>query len=81
MEKWPNFFIVGAPRCGTTSLYEYLKQTPGIYMSTVKEPHYFSQSIDPALLYRTPIRDKKKYLALFQKATNEKAIGSQVQLT
>jgi len=29
----PNFFIVGAPRCGTTSLYEYLWQHPEVHVS------------------------------------------------
>jgi len=42
MEKWPNFFIVGAPKAGTTSLYEYLRKIPGVYMSAIKEPHFFS---------------------------------------
>jgi hypothetical protein len=42
----PDFFIVGAAKAGTTSLYEYLKQHPGIYFSPVKEPNYFSTDID-----------------------------------
>jgi len=75
MEKWPNFFIVGAPRCGTTFLYNYLKQIPGIYMSPVKEPGFFSVSIDPKLLLTKKIRDKKKYLKLFKGVTDEMAIG------
>src|SRR3972149_1266687 len=75
MEKWPNFFIVGAPRCGTTFLHNYLNQIPGIYMSKVKEPGYFSLSIDPNLKLTKPIRDKKKYLNLFKKVTDEVAIG------
>ena len=74
MERWPNFFIVGAPKCATTSLYEYLKQTPGVYMSPVKEPNFFSR-IDLVYLDPPPIRDKKKYLALFKKVKNEIAIG------
>ena len=37
----PNFFILGAPKCGTTSLHNYLNQHPDIYMSYKKEPHYF----------------------------------------
>ena len=41
----PNFFIVGAPKAGTTSLYRYLKQHPQIYMSPVKEPSYFASEI------------------------------------
>jgi len=39
--KLPNLFIVGAPRSGTTSLYNYLKQHPEVFMSPIKEPHYF----------------------------------------
>ena len=41
----PNFFIVGAPKAGTTSLYYYLDQHPDVYMSPVKEPHYFAEEI------------------------------------
>ena len=41
-ETIPNFFIAGAPKCGSTSLYHYLKQHPDIYMSPVKEPSYFA---------------------------------------
>lgn len=39
--KRPNFFIVGAPKCGTTSLAAWLSEHPGVYMSPVKEPRYF----------------------------------------
>jgi len=74
MEKWPNFFIVGAPRAGTTSMYEFLKRTPGVYMSAIKEPHYFSR-FKPQYMYGNPIRDKKKYLSLFKDVKNEVAIG------
>lgn len=37
----PDFVIAGAPRCGTTSLYSYLQQQPGIRMSRKKEPAHF----------------------------------------
>ena len=37
-----DFFIVGAPKAGTTSLYHYLNEHPKISMSSVKEPNYFS---------------------------------------
>lgn len=43
----PNFFIVGAPKAGTTSLYHYLAQHPDIYMSPLKEPTYFSLELRP----------------------------------
>ena len=41
----PNFFIVGAGKAGTTSLYHYLGQHPQIYMSRVKEPSYFASEV------------------------------------
>ncbi len=36
-------FIVGAPRCGTTTLASFLQQHPDVCFSAVKEPHYFTQ--------------------------------------
>ena len=39
--KQPNFFIVGAPKAGTTSLYTYLDQHPQVYMSPLKDPNFF----------------------------------------
>ena len=42
----PSFFIIGAPKCGTTSLYRYLTLHPNIIMSIPKEPHYFSDDIN-----------------------------------
>lgn len=74
-EIWPNFFIVGAIRSGTTSLYEYLKQISSIYMPTIKEPNYFTASIDKKQLFTKPISSEKKYLSLFKNVKNEKAIG------
>jgi hypothetical protein len=41
----PNFFLAGAPKSGTTSLYHYLDQHPEIYMSPIKEPNYFASEI------------------------------------
>ncbi len=43
---FPNCLIIGAPRSGTTSLYEYLNSHPDTYMSPVKEPDFFAS---PAL--------------------------------
>jgi hypothetical protein len=37
----PNLFVIGAPKCGTTSLDRYLDQHPSIAMSAVKEPKFF----------------------------------------
>lgn len=38
----PNFIVIGAPKSGTTSLYNYLKQHPDIYLPDQKELHYFA---------------------------------------
>jgi len=37
-----HFFIVGAPRCGTTALSRYLKAHPDICFTKPKEPNYFT---------------------------------------
>ncbi|HXG80837.1 MAG TPA: sulfotransferase [Sphingomicrobium sp.] len=39
----PFAFIVGAPRCGTTTLASFLQQHPDVCFSAVKEPHFFTQ--------------------------------------
>jgi len=41
----PNLFIVGAPKCGTTFLYHYLKKHPDIYFPNLKEPHFFGSDL------------------------------------
>ena len=45
MTKVPNLFIVGAPKCGTTFLYTYLKKHPDIYFPNFKEPHFFGSDL------------------------------------
>ena len=37
----PNLFLLGAAKCGTTTLYAYLDQMPDICMASPKEPHFF----------------------------------------
>ncbi len=59
----PNFLVIGAAKCGTTSLYHYLKQHPDVYMSPIKEPNHFSKDIHPedfSLEYK--IHEKAKNL-------------------
>lgn len=65
----PDFFIVGASKCGTTALYEYLNQHPEIFMSPEKEPAYFCTDLNPAR------RSEGEYLRLFSGAANEKRLG------
>lgn len=67
----PNFFIVGAPRCGTTAMYEYLRHHRQVFMPYRKEPVYFGSD----LAKRPPVLDKVGYLALFDQANDATAIG------
>jgi hypothetical protein len=63
--RWPEFFIVGAPRAGTTSLWDHLDRHPQIFMSPVKEPHFFC-SYKPAFV--PTVSDEEEYLRLFEDA-------------
>ncbi len=45
----PDFFLVGAPRCGTTALSKYLAQHPAVCFSKPKEPHFFTFSDEASL--------------------------------
>ncbi|WP_026102296.1 sulfotransferase domain-containing protein [Pleurocapsa sp. PCC 7319] len=68
----PNFFIVGAPKCGTTALSEYLREHPNIYMCDPKEPHFFNYDFEQ---YRV-VKTLEEYLSLFEASTSEHfAIG------
>ena len=59
----PNFFILGAPKCGTTSMATWLSQHPNIYMSPWKEPKYFDRDL------KTRFRlSREAYLTLFDNA-------------
>jgi hypothetical protein len=60
--EWPNLFVAGAGRCGTTSLWSYLRQHPQIFMSKLKEPHFFSRLASPQQRY---VHDEAEYKSLF----------------
>jgi hypothetical protein len=42
-----DFFLVGAARCGTTSLYNYLNNCEDVFLPKVKEPNFFSNVDSP----------------------------------
>ena len=77
MAHTPNLFIVGAPKSGTTSLYEYLKGHPQVFMSDPKEPCYFSADLafDNSGNFLVYERDAKLYDALFADAGDAKVVG------
>jgi len=72
-QRKPNFFIVGAPKCGTTALYTYLKTHPDVFMSPMKEPHYFATDFDMPRLAR--YQTEEAYMDLFQLAGDKKRVG------
>lgn len=57
---WPNLFVPGASKSGTTTLHHYLHQHPDIWMSADKETGFFSDD-------ERYITGKKYYLSLFEK--------------
>ncbi len=80
----PNFLIIGAAKAGTTSLYNYLKQHPQIYMSPVKETNFFAFEgeklnfagpRDNEYISSFSVTKFQDYQKLFQDAESEIAIG------
>jgi hypothetical protein len=64
----PNFFILGAAKSGTTSLYGYLHDHPEVHLSSIKEPSFFCSTFQ---LVSNPI----EYFNLFKCGVDKKAIG------
>ncbi len=81
-EKIPNLFIVGAPKCGTSSLHYWLSQHPEIFMSKPKEPRFFcTDQIKEADNFHNKkvdyfqYRQWEEYLNLFKTVGDEKIAG------
>ncbi|MBN1515813.1 sulfotransferase domain-containing protein [Candidatus Sumerlaeota bacterium] len=62
----PDFIIVGAPKCGTTALCQYLRDHPQIFIPKIKEPHFFSDDMPG---HRT-VNTEEEYLKFFRTATD-----------
>ena len=72
MKPLLNFFMVGAPKCGTTSMFYYLTQHPNVYDLWLKEPHFLCGDF-PRL---RGVADEAHYFGLFDRVTPEHlAIG------
>lgn len=65
---YPNLLIIGAMKSGTTSLHDYLKKHPDIFMSDPKEIHYYDN---------LSTLSKSEYLSHFK--SNKKVIGTTPQ--
>jgi Sulfotransferase domain len=68
----PNFFLVGAPRSGTTALYSLLKQHPDVYLAILKEPHFFGTDLT---VQPHTIREPELYFGLFADAGGRRCVG------
>lgn len=64
----PGFLIIGAAKCGTTTLYQYLARHPSIFMPEAKEPQFFS---DGAVYHR----GEAWYRSLFSAARDDQICG------
>jgi hypothetical protein len=80
----PNFLVIGAQKSGTTALYHYLRQHPQVYMSPVKEPHFFvfeNKDVDyrgprdREILSQMVVTEIEAYSKLFGGVTDETAVG------
>jgi hypothetical protein len=83
-KKFPNLFIVGAAKGGTTTLHYALGQHPDVFMSRKKEPGYFVwpeeelQFINNGKLITQPrflVNHLDDYLRLFEEGRDKKILG------
>lgn len=65
---WPNFLVIGAMKCATTSICDILAEHPQAFVSRPKEPNFFSNDAK----FRKGL---KWYLSLFAGAAGKIAIG------
>ena len=71
-----DFCILGAPKCGTTALYAYLRTNPQVFMPQIKEPHFYSDDIarfDDGL--NRPPQSRQDYCEMFASAADEQLLG------
>ena len=78
----PAFLVVGAARSGTTSVYGYLGQHPGIFVPAVKELNHLvhhpakrSPLQGPDVTYKTALRSREEYLQVFRGAPRGCVMG------
>ena len=71
----PNLLIVGAAKSGTTSLHNYLKQHPDIFMSNHKEPHFLINNEIGVNRIPKGINNLQDYSNLFSNGASQKYRG------
>jgi hypothetical protein len=79
----PNFLLIGAAKAGTSSIHNYLKQHPDVFLSSVKEPRFFAFDARHAeqdrpwdrLWADRLVTTREEYERLFDDVAEERAIG------
>jgi hypothetical protein len=79
----PNFLVIGAARAGTSSLWDFLRGHPQVFMSGMKETNFFAlEGITPRFqgpgdepLNHGAITDLMSYERLFEGVTHQRAVG------
>lgn len=64
---FPNLFVIGAPKRGTTSVASWLSEHSRVFMCTPQEPSYFSHDIQS----RSNLASEADYRTLFSHATDQ----------
>jgi hypothetical protein len=67
----PDFFIVGAPKSGTTAMYDFLRQHPQVFMTRLKDISFFGQDLQ----FRRPRLSSERYLSLFSETNGALRAG------
>jgi hypothetical protein len=70
-QRRPNFFIVGAPKCGTTAWVEYLSRHPDVFFNALKETHVFATDFPG---YRE-VHSIEEFLGLYADAKAATVLG------
>lgn len=75
--RGPDFFLVGAPKCGTTAMADYLGQHPEIGMCPRKETHFFTSDLRARLATKRGQRPPSlgQYLDLFAGLGDRRRLG------
>jgi hypothetical protein len=72
--RWPDFFVVGQAKSGTTALHEMLEQHEQIFVPAVKEPGFFAAELF-APSHRGQAMSADAYQRLFADAREDQFVG------
>lgn len=76
-----NLFLVGAPKCGTTAMFNFLGEHPQVFFPVAKELHFFGLDLDlkpPSANFSTNPRSAEetaRYLRFFDDVTEQPVRG------